>query len=83
MMAFMIFDIAPGAEKEVLEALEKDEAVRDIYVIAGEHDLVTIVNLPEYNAIYEWLSKTRTLPNVKHIKCYLCTDDIIPKRVQR
>ena len=34
-MAFMIFDIRPGAELEVLKALENDEAVRDIYVIAG------------------------------------------------
>ncbi|MHA1578757.1 MAG: Lrp/AsnC ligand binding domain-containing protein [Candidatus Freyarchaeota archaeon] len=77
-MAFMIFDLEPGAEQEVLEALEKDEAVRDIYIIAGEHDLITIVRLPEYNTIYEWLVKARQLPNVKHIKCYLCMDSITP-----
>ena len=83
MLAFMIFDITPGAEKRVLEALENDEAVRDIYVIAGEHDLVTLVNFPEYDAVYEWLSKTRALPNVKHIKCYLCMDTIVPRKVQK
>ncbi|MBS7251694.1 MAG: Lrp/AsnC ligand binding domain-containing protein [Candidatus Jordarchaeaceae archaeon] len=83
MMAFMIFDIRPGAELEVLKALENDEAVRDIYVIAGEHDLVTIVSLPEYNAIYEWLVKARQLPNVEHIKCYLCMDSITGKKVHK
>ncbi|WXG41068.1 MAG: Lrp/AsnC ligand binding domain-containing protein [Candidatus Freyarchaeum deiterrae] len=83
MLAFMIFDIAPGAEKEILETLEGDEAVRDIYVIAGEHDLVTIVSLPEYNSAYEWLAKTRTLPSVKHIKCYLCMDTIFPRKIQK
>jgi len=82
-LAFMIFDIAPGAEKDVLEALERDEAVRDIYVIAGEHDLVTIVNLPEYDSVYEWLGKARTLPNVNHIKCYLCMDTITSRNVKK
>lgn len=82
-MAFMIFDIKPGAEQEVLKALEEDEAVRDIYVIAGEHDLVTIVSLPEYNAIYEWLVKARQLPSVIHIKCYLCMDTIAPRKTQK
>ncbi|MFB0560265.1 MAG: Lrp/AsnC ligand binding domain-containing protein [Candidatus Lokiarchaeia archaeon] len=76
MMAFMIFDIRPGAEEGVLKALENDKAVRDIYVIAGEHDLVTIVSVPEFNAIYKWLVKARQLPNVEHIKCYLCMDSI-------
>ncbi len=79
----MIFDIRPGAEEEVLKALESDEAVRDIYVIAGEHDLVTIVSLPEYNAIYEWLVKTRQLPKVTHIKCYLCMGSLSPRKTQK
>ncbi len=83
MMAFMIFDIRPGAEEDILKALENDEAVRDIYVIAGEHDLVTIVSVPEYNAIYEWLVKARQLPSVEHIKCYLCMDSIAPRKTQR
>ncbi len=83
MMAFMIFDIRPGAEEDILKALENDEAVRDIYVIAGEHDLVTIVSVPEFNAIYEWLVKARQLPSVEHIKCYLCMDSIAPRKTQR
>lgn len=52
MRSFMIFDVRPGFEEWVISVLKKDRNVKRIYVIAGEHDLISIVDFPDYDSLY-------------------------------
>ncbi|MHA1608141.1 MAG: Lrp/AsnC ligand binding domain-containing protein [Candidatus Freyarchaeota archaeon] len=70
----MIFDVRPGFEEWVISVLKKDRNVKRIYVIAGEHDLISIVDFPDYDSLYNWLLETRRVQGVEHIKSYIVID---------
>ncbi|MHA1712099.1 MAG: Lrp/AsnC ligand binding domain-containing protein [Candidatus Freyarchaeota archaeon] len=74
MRSFMIFDVRPGFEEWVISVLKKDRNVKRIYVIAGEHDLISIVDFPDYDSLYNWLLETRRVQGVEHIKSYIVID---------
>ena len=70
----MIFDVRPGFEEWVISVLKKDRNVKRIYVIAGEHDLISIVDFPDYDSLYNWLLEMRRVQGVEHIKSYIVID---------
>ncbi len=74
MRSFMIFDVRPGFEEWVISVLKKDRNVKRIYVIADEHDLISIVDFPDYDSLYNWLLETRRVQGVEHIKSYIVID---------
>ncbi|MHA1632289.1 MAG: Lrp/AsnC ligand binding domain-containing protein [Candidatus Freyarchaeota archaeon] len=74
MRSFMIFDVRPGFEEWVISVLKKDRNVKRIYVIAGEHDLISIVDFPDYDSLYNWLLEMRRVQGVEHIKSYIVID---------
>lgn len=42
-LAFLLINAATGTEKEVLEALQKIEAVKEAYIVTGVYDIVAKV----------------------------------------
>lgn len=64
--AFVMVKTAPGAPKDVREALIEKEAVTEAYVVAGEYDLIVEV---EEEAVYDVLDvATETIQSIDGVE---------------
>ena len=49
-VAFVLVDVAPGRDKKVLEKIMKYDEVVEAHLIAGEYDILAVLELELYGA---------------------------------
>lgn len=55
-IAFLLISAEIGAEKEVLEALQKIDAVQEVYIVTGVYDIVAKVKANTMDKLKETIT---------------------------
>ena len=69
--AFVMFDIEPGREAAVQQAVKTMANVKLSYQVTGEHDLIAFVDAEPYEEFAVILAEIRKLPGVRDTDTHL------------
>jgi DNA-binding Lrp family transcriptional regulator len=69
--AFIMIDVAPGAEAQVQQAVSKLAGVKMAYQVTGEHDIIAFVDAEPYEEFAVILSTIRTIGGVRDTDSHL------------
>jgi len=69
--AFIMIDVIPGREEEVLETAKKLAGVKMIYPVTGDPDFVAFVDAEPYEEFAVMLSSIREIPGVRDTESLL------------
>jgi len=75
--AYLLMDIEPGKEREVLETIKLSEHVESAYILFGEYDIITKIKCDDENQLGECVNKLRKLESVGEVEVLEVADVVV------